>query len=118
MTKIRVGRLRRRVEDWLPDVAAVRRKTVVSDGAGGQLESWSTVLASVGCYVTNTSPTDLQRLGQERVSEGRTVKIVFPAETVIRLNDEIVVSGTTYRILDPGAPLSYAVDLETLAVMI
>jgi len=108
----------------MPDSAAISRSVLSDDGAGGRLTTWSAVATGVDCRLTKVSLRDIQRLAgsqafgdqTERVDVSKTIRIVFPAETDVRVDDRIVVNGQTYQVLDVNAGMSYEVHREVLAV--
>lgn len=87
----------------LPDTCAIQRKTVGSDGGGGQTEIWPDLATGMPCRVT---PAVAIRLGStvagDRLDSTTTHVITLAAGTDIRAGDRIVVSGVAYGVLVVG----------------
>lgn len=110
----------------MPNSAAISRSVLSDDGAGGRLETWTTVAAAVSCRVTKVSLRDVQRLAgsqalgeqTERVDIAKMVRVVFPAGTNVLADDRITIGTKVYQVLDVNAGLSYEVHREVLAVQV
>lgn len=89
----------------LPDTCTVQRKTLVSDGGGGQIERWDPVATGVACRlhpasVTSGGGTGIAP-GGGRLNDATTHIVTFDAKGDVKLEDRIVVDGdeTTYEVL-------------------
>ena len=90
--------MRSTLEASLPDTAQVQRKTLVSDGAGGYTESWSTV-ATVACRVSPSGRSPEERVIAERLAATSVWTITLPALTDVTVADRIVVGARTFEVV-------------------
>lgn len=102
LTADELAAMRATVEDALPDTAQVQRRTLVSDGAGGYTESWSTV-ATVACRVARGGQLPQERVIAERLTTTSIWTLTLPALTDVTAADRIVVASRTFEVVDVGA---------------
>lgn len=89
--------MRSTLEASLPDTAQVRRKTLTSDGMGGQTESWATV-ATVACRVAPSGRPE-ERAVAERLASVSVWTVTLPALTDVRAVDRLVVGARTFEVV-------------------
>jgi head-tail adaptor len=105
--------LRELTAQFRPDTAVIQRATDTSTGDGTS-QVWATV-ATVSCRVSRIGIGANEGLGggnSIQSSGGRRIKI--PALTDVTARDRIVVSGTTYEVVDVPA-ISYETERTVIA---
>lgn len=81
----------------LPDSCDVQRRTVTSDGAGGQTETWTTV-ATVPCRVAPSGGASEGIVANE--SAGRAGFVVtVPSDTDVRGTDRLVIDDRQLEVV-------------------
>ncbi len=117
-------RLRRRSERNMPKSAVVSRPALVDDGAGGRTTSFAVVDSAVKCRIETVNLRDVQNLasmvqtGSEtlRITENKTWAICFPWGSDVLRQDQAVIDGVTYKIMDVQDRLTNEAHLTTLAL--
>lgn len=93
---------RLRMPALLPDTAAVLRRTLVSDGAGGMTETEATI-ATVACSLQTQTVTGA--IGREQQEAGRVVASTawtayLPFDTDCAPADLLLINGTRFEVVD------------------
>lgn len=83
--------------ETLPDTCQVRRKTLTSDGMGGQIENWETV-TTVACRVAPSGHSPQEQVIAERMSATSTWTLTLPADTDVTAADRLVVGARTFEV--------------------
>lgn len=117
-------RLRRRSERNMPKSAVVSRPALVDDGAGGRTTSFTVVASAMKCRIETVNLRDVQNLasmvqtGSEtlRITETKTWAICFPWGSDVLRQDQAVIDGVTYKIMDVQDRLTNEAHLTTLAL--
>ena len=91
----------------------ILRKTLTSDGLGGNSASWATLSTPMCCIAPETSRTG-EREEQERIEVVSRWIITLPAGQDIRIEDRIVVLGRTYEVSAYAAPRSFEIERTVL----
>ena len=100
--------LRELTAQFRPDTATIQRATDTSTGDGTS-QSWATV-ATVSCRVSRIGSGGNEQLGGDASIQAigqRRIKL--PALTDVTPRDRIVISGTTYEVVDVPA-ISYETE--------
>lgn len=108
--------MRTQAEDDFDVTANVRRSTLVSDGAGGWTETWSTAHTNAPCRVraVNTQEVEMQAGGAVRAVMG--FKILFEWDKEIRVGDRINVStGDSFEVTEEDSAKSD--NLQTVVIV-
>lgn len=94
--------MRREMQRMLPDTATIQRRTIASDGGGGQTETRATLAASVPCRIAPTgggeSGSAMSDDG-DRVRDESTHVVTFANGQDITETDRILIDGSTYEVL-------------------
>lgn len=105
-----------------PETASILRRSTTSDGAGGRLETWTTVTAGLSARVTAQGMQPWEKM--DRI-EGRVISttvwiIALPAGTDIRPADRINVStlDRTYDVIASDGPASFEIERSVQAVIV
>jgi len=98
----------------LPDSCQVSRKTTTSDGAGGQTESWGTVV-TVACRVSPTGQSPQERAIADRLSGVSVWTITLPANTDVTIADRLVIGARAFEVAGVLAR-SYEVSRRVVCV--
>lgn len=89
------------VGQFLTDTATVLRKSYVSDGAGGQVDSYT----NIGSFPCSLEPYPVQPRERERVPGTQAYlewKIIFQPEVVIHQTDRIECRSRTFEVMGQG----------------
>lgn len=97
----------------LTETATIYRRTLASDGMGGQTES--TAQSTAACRVAPARPAETALVAGQ-VRELQAYRITFPAETDVRTDDKVAVRGVTYEVLGVLAPATLETARVVLAV--
>lgn len=81
--------------------AAVSRKTLVNDDAGGQTTTWATV-ATYPCSFAQTQISPVERENTITVKSLTYWGFVFPADADVRPEDRIIVGSRTFEVVGAG----------------
>lgn len=108
----------------MPKSAVVSRPALVDDGAGGRTTSFSVVSSAMKCRIETVNLRDVQNLasmvqtGSEtlRITETKTWAICFPWGSDVLRQDQAVIDGVTYKIMDIQDRLTNEAHLTTLAL--
>lgn len=88
--------LRADIEATLPDTAVIERPEFTADGYGGQTVSYGAV-GTVACRLIPI------RVNEEAIASGLRVisawRVIMPADTDVRVEDRLTVSGRTLRVV-------------------
>ena len=79
----------------LTEACTVSRRTLTSDGMGGQTESWTT--ATTVCRVAPIAASEAVLAGQQRIVA--SWKVTLPASTDVRGDDRIVVGARSFEVI-------------------
>lgn len=110
MGQPRLGKSRQILERITrPDVATVMRKSIVSDGAGGQVDSY-TAVATYSCSLTPSmvSPREVEQSAAIQVISLWSVHLPFDADVVP--TDRLIVGTRTFEVVR-GLQRTVDVDL-------
>lgn len=96
--------MRETMREAMPDLATVQRKQVVSDGGGGETETWTDLAPNVPCRF---SPVAGGEAGTERgraTVGGRAVDesthiVTVEAERDVTERDRLLINGEVYEVL-------------------
>jgi len=80
----------------LPDTCTISRRTLVSDGAGGYTETWTTAASGVACRLAVAQAAE-RILADRVVHEGGFV-VTLPYGTSVTSKDRIVVGARTFEV--------------------
>lgn len=80
----------------LTDACTITRRALVSDGAGGQTETWPTTITTT-CRVAPVAASEAVLAGQQRIVANW--KITLPANTDVRGEDRIVVGARSFEVV-------------------
>jgi hypothetical protein len=110
--------LRSAADNYLPDVAYVRRQTFTDDDEGGQERGVPVLLGPYPCAVY---PFSKRRPGTEQVTAGQFLQnaewtILFPAGTDVTAKDEITVGARVFDVLFLLAPESWEAQRQVVCV--
>lgn len=101
--------LRAQAEASFSATATVLRKSTVSDGAGGQTDSYTNI-GTFPCSYAPALVTPYERERFERITAQGIWRFVFPAGTTILPTDRLTVDGRSFEVTYGGQP-SIQVDL-------
>lgn len=87
--------MRATAEQALPGTAIIQSGTLVSDGGGGQTETFA-ASGTVSCRVAPAAGNEREE-GDRIVADSQYV-ITLPADTTVETDDRIVVAGITYNV--------------------
>lgn len=90
--------MREAADAALPDTATVSRKTITSDGAGGQTEAWADA-SSYSCRAKPASRQATERVIALRPSAVSAWTIYLPAGADVKPVDRLRVGSTTYEVV-------------------
>lgn len=109
LSAAQLARMREQVEMMLPGTAVIQARSLSSDGAGGQTESW-TARGTVACRV-DPVPRAMQ-LDDAGQAEALRVEyqITLGWDVTIEPTDRIVTGGETYEIRQFQAEHSWNVS--------
>jgi hypothetical protein len=98
--------MQRTVQGAMTTPCQVLRKSAVSDGAGGFVDTWSTVQSTV-CYVAPAAGAaagtrEAEALG--RIEEQNRFIVRLPAGTDVDIKDRIAALGVTYEVTSVQTP--------------
>jgi head-tail adaptor len=85
----------------LPDTCTIQERTLVSDGQGGNVETWATVdgLGSVACRLDSKLRIDnKEAVAGGAVREFSTWKLTLPQATVITTANRVVVGSQAFNV--------------------
>lgn len=88
-----------------PDACTIERKTVVSDGGGGQTETWAPLAAGVACRISPlkggeaTSGTSDGASAGDRALDETTHVVTMANGQDITEADRIVIGARSYEVL-------------------
>ena len=85
-------------EDAQPATATIQRFTRVSDGAGGQTETWATA-STASCRVAPSGRAPEERAIAERMSAVSIWTLTLPADTSVLVADRIAVGTRTFEVV-------------------
>lgn len=97
LTASELSAMRSTLTGSLADTAEIKRRTLVSDGAGGYTESWSTV-ATVSCRVAPAGRSGDERRIADRLTAIGAWLVTLPATTDIAVADRITVGSRTFEV--------------------
>ena len=97
LTAAELTAMRATLNASLPDTCEISRVTLEPDGAGGQTETWETIV-TVACRVAPSGRSPQERVIAERLSNESTWTLTLPAETDVQAGDRIVVGTRTFRV--------------------
>jgi hypothetical protein len=98
----------------LTSLAEIRRATDDQTDFGSK-EAFSTVATDVPCWVRSTAVQSNLTEVANRIAEVGTFRIHFEAETDVRLNDQLVVDGATFSVIDVNAENTIKVFTTVMA---
>ena len=81
----------------MTEIALVRRRTLASDGMGGNSETWATA-ATIACRISPVTGRDQALLGG-RTLENAVMRVTVPALTDVRLADRVHVGSRQFEVL-------------------
>jgi SPP1 family predicted phage head-tail adaptor len=83
----------------LPDTCTIQTKTVVSDGQGGQTESYNTSASNVPIRVKADNIKTAEIIAQDGVRLQQTYTATFAYDRVLNKTDRIVWNGKTLEVI-------------------
>ena len=89
----------------------ISRKAEVSDGAGGQTDTWNTVATTV-CSVAPALATDNEEIQELRLGLVSGWIIGLPVGTDVTILDRIVANGITYEVNNIRAPRTIQIAVD------
>ena len=107
--------LRADIEKMFTDTCVVKRKTKVSNGAGGSMESWSDA-ASYPCRIAPAKSGDETTIGGA-VKSVKPVVVILPYDADVTTADRLAISGATYEVT-ALVPRTTRISLQVEAVRI
>lgn len=95
--------MRATINAALPDKATIQRKTSVSDGGGGQTESWASLATGVACGIAPVAGGEGGRMIGSSTAGGRVVDetthiVTLPNGQDITEADRVVVNNQVYDV--------------------
>lgn len=97
LTTAQITSMRECADLALPDTCTIRRHTAVSDGRGGQIQTW----VVVGTYPCRLAPAKTQPSNGVAADKAQTVTIwtiTLPAETDVRNTDQINIGQRVFEV--------------------
>jgi hypothetical protein len=101
-------------ELFLPDAATLYSSTTVSDGAGGNSE---TFLVGVTVNVRMGAPTGSLRIVAEKLDCGKTWQLTLAATQAIYIGQRLKVKGENYKVVYVDTPRSFNTATRALVVV-
>jgi SPP1 family predicted phage head-tail adaptor len=101
--------------DVLPDTVTLKRRSTVSDGLGGETETWTTV----DSYSARVFPLSVQQaeenLGSELI-DSTYFRIALPRGTEVQIDDRLEYGSLTLSVEAVRAPRSVEITRTVFAV--
>lgn len=91
--------MRTAISELLPDTCSILSLTSVSDGAGGQTETWGTASSGVSCRLDVTLTRELLTGGA--IQPYIKTMLSVPYDTTITENNRVVHNSVTYAVVAP-----------------
>ena len=88
------------IQETFTATATIKRRTQVSDGAGGFTDTYPTVATSA-CSFTATQITPVERENAIGIQTISFFQFSFPAGTDVRSADRITVGSRTFEVVAP-----------------
>lgn len=112
-TSNELARMRATADKALPDSCTIRRATSVSDGMGGQPQTWADV-ATVACRLSarNTQPAEGDVAG--RLTNANDWIITLPYATDVTEKDVIAIGSRSFEV-DKAQAHSWEISRRVLA---
>lgn len=107
--------LRADIEKTFADTCVVKRKTKVSNGAGGHTESWSDA-DSYPCRIAPAKSGDETTIGGA-VKSIKAVVVMLPYNADVSTADRLVISSATYEVT-ALVPRTTRISLQVEAVRV
>lgn len=100
MSRSMIRTLRRTSRRTLIDRCAIHRKTMVSDGGGGEVETWQTIASDVPCRIRpiGGGETNEDTTAGGRIMDETTHLLALPAGQDIEHEDRVTVDGVVYDV--------------------
>jgi SPP1 family predicted phage head-tail adaptor len=95
--------------DLYPSSVTLSRAATVSDGLGGETETWSSV-GSLSARVSPISTQQAEEIVGSEIKDGMYYRVVFPRGTDVRLDDRVVFGTITLSIEAVMAPRSVEIE--------
>lgn len=95
-------------EGLLSQLATIKRRTLASDGEGGQTESFATVASNVPCLVSRERQA-LDTVEAGALANQQLWRIRFLSTVDVRETDQIEIGSRTYVVAGPTGVGSLAV---------
>jgi head-tail adaptor len=92
LTSVEMSEIRADQELLMPDSGQISRRTLTSDGMGGQTESWAAQGTAKACRIGTGGRSAEERRIAERVGAVMSYVVTLPAGTDITEADRIVVT--------------------------
>ncbi len=105
LTSAELDQMRADINSLLPDTGTITVLTKVSDGQGGQTESWATLKANVACRVDAQSGDEV--LNSETLKPHHRYMLTVPYDTTITTAHRFVHGGQTYNIISVNVDQSW-----------
>ena len=102
VTAAQLERFRGAVESIMFSTATILRKQIVSDGAGGQTDTYVSVGTSE-CYFAQPQVTPVEREVAPGIRAQAPWRFAFPSGTTILPTDRLVVGSRTFEVVYGGA---------------
>jgi hypothetical protein len=98
--------LRAELNSTFPDLATVLRKTVSSNGRGGQTTSYVAQTPQIACIVTIGTTTDRnpKKVEHSQQVAVTTWTVKLPFGSSVAISDRLLIGSTTYEIFDTVTP--------------
>jgi len=106
LSSIELEYIRSAIEDLLPDLCNIIRVTYSSDGAGGMIETWGTVIAGTACRLDANSGDEF--IQGASLSPQHSYVLTLPHVLVIMPEDRVEVGTHTFTVSSVDEEKSWA----------
>jgi head-tail adaptor len=101
LNQSQISAMRAAQNSTMPDTAVIVRRTLASDGAGGQVETWAEI-ASVSCRVALAgqagTSSSLEAVKAGRLSTRTLYRVTLPALTDVTTADRLRVGVRVFEV--------------------
>ena len=109
-----IASMRTLLETSLPGTAIVQRRTLSSDGQGGNVEAW----ANQGTVSCRWSPLrnigDTEAVQGDRIAALRHRLVTLPANTSVTTADRLSIGGTIHQVQGIRAPRDWELSRQVI----
>lgn len=114
LTSAEIAQARADLALMLVDSVAIRRRTVLSDGAGGTTDTWSTLATVAGKLDPTMDALSAEREVVSRLGLTSPAVIKLPALTDVTASDRLQVLGVEYEVAYVAAPRTWELTRRVL----